>query len=127
MSRVTKRLNIILAVAAVALVATLAAAGCAPQQAATTATDEGAAAQASTTEASGEPGAYVSDGQCLSCHGGSYEALAERTADLGDWNPHDSLHGGYNACVNCHAKDKELTFNYCENCHVYAPDEEPLY
>lgn len=38
-----------------------------------------------------------------------------------------SLHGGYNACVNCHEKDKEITFNYCENCHVYAPDEEVLY
>ena len=33
---------------------------------------------------------------------------------------HDSLHGGYNACVNCHEKDKEITFNYCENCHVRA-------
>ena len=26
-----------------------------------------------------------------------------------------------------HEKDKEITFNYCENCHVYAPDEEVLY
>ena len=91
MSRSTLRLDIMIALVAVALVAVFAIAG------------------------------------CLSCHGGSYEALAERTADLGDWNPHDSLHGGYNACVNCHEKDKEITFNYCENCHVYAPDEEVLY
>ena len=127
MSRSGKRLNIVLVLAAVALVAAFAAAGCAPQQAETAAPGESSATQTSTTEAPAEAGAYVSDEQCLSCHGGSYEALAERTADLGDWNPHDSLHGGYNACVNCHAKDKELTFNYCENCHVYAPDEEPLY
>ena len=112
MSRSTLRLDIMIALGAVALVAVFAIAGCAPQQA-----DSG----------SSEAGAYVSDEQCLSCHGGSYEALAERTADLGDWNPHDSLHGGYNACVNCHEKDKEITFNYCENCHVYAPDEEVLY
>ena len=122
MSRSTLRLDIMIALLAVALVAVFAIAGCAPQQA-----DSGSSEGTKTQTVSSEAGAYVSDEQCLSCHGGSYEALAERTADLGDWNPHDSLHGGYNACVNCHEKDKEITFNYCENCHVYAPDEEVLY
>lgn len=122
MSRFKVRGSVAIAFAAIALVAIFAAAGCAPQQA-----DSSSSDGAKTEAVSGEAGAYVSDEQCLSCHGGSYEALAERTADLGDWNPHDSLHGGYNACVNCHEKDKEITFNYCENCHVYAPDEEPLY
>lgn len=122
MSRFKVRRSVAIAFAAIALVAIFAAAGCAPQQTSSSSSDG-----AKTEAVSGEAGAYVSDEQCLSCHGGSYEALAERTADLGDWNPHDSLHGGYNACVNCHEKDKEITFNYCENCHVYAPDEEPLY
>lgn len=122
MSRSKKRLNIALMFAIGMLVVVVALAGCAPQQASTSSNE-----QAKTEAVSGEPGAYVSDEQCLSCHGGTYEALAERTADLGDWNPHDSLHGGYNSCVNCHEKDREITFNYCENCHVYAPNEEVLY
>lgn len=121
MSRIAKRLNVVIALAAMALVAAFAVAGCAPQQAAST------GETAKTEAVSTEPGAYVSDEQCMSCHGGSYEAVAELTSDLGDWNPHNSMHGGYNSCVNCHEKDKEITFNYCENCHVYAPDEDPLY
>jgi hypothetical protein len=64
---------------------------------------------------------YVSDQQCLSCHGGSYAALAQTTASLGDWNPHDSVHGGYNSCQNCHAADTEITDNECDNCHEYQP------
>ncbi|MEG0503882.1 MAG: cytochrome c3 family protein, partial [Raoultibacter sp.] len=47
--------------------------------------------------------------------------LAETTSDLGDWNPHAPIHGGYNSCDNCHAKDKEITNNYCEKCHTYKP------
>ena len=57
------------------------------------------------------------DEQCLSCHGGSYEALAETTSSYEQSNPHDSLHGGYNSCVNCHARDKEITDNQCMHCH----------
>ena len=98
-------------------------AGCSPQQ--PSSSSEAGSSPNATMPA--EAGTFVSDEQCLSCHGGSYEALAERTADLGDWNPHDSIHGGYNTCMNCHAEDKELTYNYCAQCHVYAPDEEPLY
>lgn len=125
MSRLNKRAKIVLTVAGAALAAVVALAGCAPQQQADTAPK---ADDASTPAAvSSEPGAYVSDEQCMSCHGGSYEAVAEQTADLGDWNPHDSIHGGYNSCVNCHEKDKEITYNYCTQCHVYAPDEEVLY
>lgn len=122
MSRIAKRLNVVVALAAVVLVAVLAVAGCAPQQQAASTGET-----AKTEAVSAEPGAYVSDEQCMSCHGGTYEAVAELTSDLGDWNPHNSMHGGYNSCVNCHEKDKEVTFNYCENCHVYTPDEEPLY
>lgn len=123
MSRIAKRLNVVVALAAVALVAIFAVAGCAPQQTSSSDAGEKAKTEAVSTEA----GAYVSDEQCMSCHGGTYEAVAELTSDLGDWNPHNSMHGGYNSCVNCHEKDKEVTFNYCENCHVYAPDEEVLY
>ena len=123
MIRTNTRLNIALLFVIAAIVSVVALAGCAPQEAPTSASAESETAATVPAEA----GAYVSDEQCLSCHGGSYEALAERTADLGDWNPHDSMHGGYNSCVNCHERDKELTYNYCEQCHVYAPAEEPLY
>jgi len=67
-------------------------------------------------------GEFVSDEQCLSCHGGTYEALAETTASQGDWNPHDSIHGGYNSCINCHERDRELTDNQCAHCHAYTPE-----
>lgn len=125
MSRSKKRLNIVVMLAALALVAVVAVAGCAPQQQAADSSSTGG--DDATTTQTAEAGAYVSDEQCMSCHGGSYEAVAELTADLGDWNPHNSMHGGYNSCVNCHAKDKEVTYNYCTQCHVYAPDEEVLY
>ncbi|WP_417143722.1 cytochrome c3 family protein [Raoultibacter massiliensis] len=123
MSRVAMRKGAILLFVAIALVSSVAVAGCSPQQSSAPSGGENAANETVSAEA----GAYVSDEQCLSCHGGSYEALAERTADLGDWNPHDSIHGGYNSCNNCHYEDKQLSYNYCNQCHVYAPDEEPLY
>lgn len=69
-------------------------------------------------------GAYVSDEQCLSCHGGSFEALAETTADYGLSNPHGSIHGAPVSCVNCHAKDKELTDNQCTKCHSWPHNPE---
>lgn len=106
------------AVSAAALVLSLALGlvACAPQTEASNPTSEGT--KAPTTQVAGDgTGAYVSDEQCLSCHGGSYEALAEKTADYGVSNPHDSIHGGYNSCVNCHAKDKEITDNQCMHCH----------
>lgn len=67
---------------------------------------------------------YVDDETCLSCHGESYEALAETTAALGDWNPHDSIHGGYNSCQNCHTGEHGTIDSQCDNCHDYAPDTE---
>lgn len=101
-----------MAVACIALCVGLAA--CAPQQdAGSAATNSEATEQ---VEASAD-GMYVSDEQCLSCHGGSYEALASTTADYGLSNPHDSIHGGPNSCVNCHARDKEVTDNQCTHCH----------
>lgn len=71
-----------------------------------------------------EAGMYQSDEQCLSCHGGSYEALASQTSDYGLSNPHNSIHGGYNPCVNCHARDKEITDNKCDNCHTWPHNPE---
>ncbi|WOT06345.1 cytochrome c3 family protein [Shewanella youngdeokensis] len=57
--------------------------------------------------------------QCISCHG-SYEENAENTSDLGNWNPHDSIHGGYVDCTNCHQQNKVVR-NYCSYCHDYKP------
>lgn len=126
--------------AAAAVVLCLGLAACAPggNSDANTAANNGgnattpAADTATTSNATGddaaqqaaEPGAYVSDEQCLSCHGGSYEALAETTASYGLSNPHDSIHGGYNACVNCHARDKEITDNQCLHCHDWPHNPE---
>lgn len=100
--------------AAIVLCLSLGLAACAPQAGGSG--SEGS--KADTTQTAGDgTGAYVSDEQCLSCHGGSYEALAETTSSYGVSNPHDSIHGGYSSCVNCHAKDKEVTDNQCLHCH----------
>ena len=98
--------------------------GCTAQQKDTAVNEN---AQSSQESAVQTEGSFISDEQCLSCHGESYEAVAELTADLGDWNPHDSIHGGYNTCVNCHEADQVLSYNYCSQCHAYAPDEESLF
>lgn len=92
---------------------------CAPQQPATNADQAAGGTAEEQVDATAEAGQYQSDEQCLSCHGGSYEALAETTADYGLSNPHNSIHGGYNSCVNCHARDKEVTDNQCDNCHAW--------
>ena len=95
------------------------------QEAPSSSSSSDSSTQASTQqEQPAEPGAYVSDEQCLSCHGGSYEALAETTAQYGLSNPHDSIHGGPNACVNCHARDKEITDNQCTHCHDWPHNPE---
>ena len=123
----TKNLSIkaLVALATVALVGTLAAAGCAPAGSGTT--DMADTGAADTTQTAADPtdptGPYVSDEACLACHGGSYEAHAEQTADLGQWNPHASIHGGYNSCDNCHEKGQEVTRNWCANCHAYSAEE----
>lgn len=102
----------------VALCGALAA--CAP---AAPAASSGSDADSAELAATGD-GMYVSDEQCLSCHGGSYEALAKTTADYGLSNPHGSIHGGPNSCVNCHARDKEVTDNQCDNCHSWPHNPE---
>ncbi|MEE1480826.1 MAG: cytochrome c3 family protein [Slackia isoflavoniconvertens] len=58
---------------------------------------------------------YVDNDTCLSCHGDSYEALAEQTADLEPYNPHDSPHGQLN-CNECH-KGHAQQVDTCGQCH----------
>ena len=84
--------------------------------------DTTASSPASTEAVVGAEGNFISDENCLSCHGDSYETLASLTESYGDWNPHDSIHGGYVSCVNCHAKDREITDNQCEHCHAWTPE-----
>lgn len=108
-----------LVAAACALTVGVALFACAPQQPATDVDQAAGGTAEEQVDATAEAGQYQSDEQCLSCHGGSYEALAETTADYGLSNPHNSIHGGYNSCVNCHARDKEVTDNQCDNCHAW--------
>lgn len=58
---------------------------------------------------------YVDNDTCLSCHGDSYDALAEQTASLGDYNPHNSPHGQLN-CNECH-KGHAQQVDTCGQCH----------
>lgn len=70
---------------------------------------------------------YVSDEGCLQCHGSTYEALAQLTAEYGDSNPHDSVHGGYLTCDNCHAKGNEIPEeHYCTECHDWPREEQSV-
>lgn len=112
----------LIALSTMALVAALAAVGCAPaaDSSKTNIADTGATEQAA--DPTDPTGPYVSDEACLACHGGSYEAHAAQTADLGQWNPHASIHGGYNSCDNCHEKGQEVTRNWCANCHAYSAE-----
>ena len=59
---------------------------------------------------------YTDNEKCLSCHGGTYDALAELTADLGRYNPHNSPHGQQN-CNECH-QGHAAQINVCERCHT---------
>ena len=114
----------LIALSTMALVAVLAAVGCAPaaDSSKTNMADTGATEQAA-ADPTDPTGPYVSDEACLACHGGSYEAHAAQTADLDQWNPHASIHGGYNSCDNCHEKGQEVTRNWCANCHAYSAEE----
>ncbi len=73
---------------------------------------------------------FVSDDICLSCHGGTYEAVAELTDAYGDSNPHAGAHGnGTMSCGTCHENGSEKPTdenNYCLNCHNW-PREEQAY
>jgi len=119
MSKTRMRLNLALILVITAFVSLALIAGCTPQQ-----TTEGDTTQDTTFV---EGTAFVSDEQCMSCHGGTYESVARLTSDLGVWNPHNPIHGGYNTCVNCHEIDRATTYNYCSQCHVYKPEAEPLF
>lgn len=64
------------------------------------------------------------DQNCLSCHE-SYEAVAEKTAHYGDSNPHNSVHGSYETCENCHAADKVINEDHkCLSCHAWPRTED---
>ena len=65
-----------LVAAACALTVGVALFACAPQQPATDADQAAGGTAEEQVDATAEAGQYQSDEQCLSCHGGSYEALA---------------------------------------------------
>ncbi|ADD69383.1 fumarate reductase flavoprotein subunit precursor [Denitrovibrio acetiphilus DSM 12809] len=54
---------------------------------------------------------------CLECHG-SYQELAEATADVEEANPHDS-HMGELDCGSCHGIHKESHLFCNEECHNF--------
>ena len=114
----------LIALSTVALVAALAQAGCSPTTNAggTDMADTGAATEQTAADPTDPTGPYVSDEACLACHGGSFEANAANTEKYGQWNPHSSIHGGYNSCDNCHEKGQEVTRNWCANCHTYSAE-----
>lgn len=58
----------------------------------------------------------VTQQDCLICHGGSYEKLAEKTADS-DINPH-ATHMGEVACTDCHQGHKAPRL-VCDQCHEF--------
>ncbi len=51
---------------------------------------------------------------CLNCHGGSYEALGDKTASSKP-NPHRS-HNGELECTECHHVHEPFEL-YCRQCH----------
>lgn len=56
--------------------------------------------------------------QCLACHGGSNEKLAEMTANVEN-NPHESPHGARASdCNVCHHQHRKSE-NYCAKCHKF--------
>ena len=93
----------LIALSTVALVAALAQAGCAPT------TNAGGTDMADTGAATEQTAADPTDPT------GPYEKY-------GQWNPHSSIHGGYNSCDNCHEKGQEVTRNWCANCHTYSAE-----
>lgn len=53
---------------------------------------------------------------CLSCHGGTYQKLAESTANDTP-NPHES-HQGEIRCAECHHVHK-ASVTLCNKCHTF--------
>ena len=58
---------------------------------------------------------YIDNEKCLSCHEGTYDQLMVKTQDLGDYNPHDPIHGQIN-CNECH-KGHAAQVDTCGQCH----------
>ncbi len=60
---------------------------------------------------------YVDTETCLQsgCHT-SWETVANRTSDLGDYNPHSSIHGTIEDCNECH-KGHSSQVDICGECH----------
>lgn len=114
-TRVNNKRFIVLVSVVTFILVLLAAVGCSPSE-------SGSQSDSSDAPVMGVAGEFTSDENCLSCHGESYETHAATTASYGIWNPHDSIHGGYNSCVNCHERDKELTDNQCAHCHAWTPE-----
>ena len=79
------------------------------------------AAQLAALGEDGEPDSastfYNDTMTCLSseCHV-SWDNLAQRTAELGDYNPHDSIHGTIEDCNECHKGHAEQV-DICGECH----------
>ncbi len=59
----------------------------------------------------------VTTTRCLSCHGGSYDAVAAKTASLGARNPHKA-HTGREDCDRCHHVHQPFEFS-CNACHTF--------
>lgn len=100
--------------------------GCSPEQPSKDSPDDSSVQAAAVSEivAPGFGNVPEFDAQCLSCHG-SYEEVAEKTAHYGDSNPHDSVHGGYNSCQNCHEADKVINEDHlCVTCHDWPREEQ---
>jgi cytochrome c5 len=117
----------IVSLSVAALMSVVVFAGCAPTSSGSADGNANKAAQQTAADPTDPTGVYVSDEACLACHGGSYEAHAAQTENYGKWNPHASIHGGYNSCNNCHEKGQELTKNWCENCHTYSAEGSSYY
>ena len=115
----SKKIRLNLIAAALVALFCLGIAACTPSAGpATSKQEDASSAQPTATDP------YTSDEACLSCHGGAYESIAERTADYGDSNPHDSVHGGYQSCNTCHARGNEVTENRCLDCHAWPREDQ---
>ena len=79
--------------------------------------------------ANAQPGdPFVADEVCLSCHGGTYEAIAQLTDHYGDSNPHGGTHGvGGMTCGQCHVDGQTVPTaedNMCLDCHAWPREDE---
>lgn len=64
------------------------------------------------------------DEECLKCHGGNYEKLAEDLKGMDKWktkNPHASAHER-ESCISCHRSHQRFDLT-CMACHSMSPPE----